>query len=55
MYRIAVTLDRQAVQAYGRDVPLQPGMQLDADILLDQRRLYEWVFEPLFTLAGGVR
>jgi hypothetical protein len=25
---------------------------VDADILLDRRRLIEWVFEPLIGLAG---
>ncbi len=27
-------------------------MQVDADVLLDRRRLIEWVFEPLLSLAG---
>jgi membrane fusion protein len=26
-------------------------MALEADILLDKRRLAEWVFEPLFALG----
>jgi membrane fusion protein len=30
-------------------------MQLDADILLDRRRLIEWVLDPLFTLTGSWR
>lgn len=55
LYRIVVTLDRQSVTAYGKAVPLQPGMQLDADILLDRRRLIEWVLEPLFTLTGQLQ
>ncbi|MFO1882602.1 hypothetical protein, partial [Pseudomonas aeruginosa] len=25
---------------------------LDADILQDTRRLYEWVLEPLYSLTG---
>lgn len=53
LYRIVVTLERQDVTAYGKAVALQPGMQLDADILLDRRRLYEWVLDPLFTLTGS--
>jgi membrane fusion protein len=32
---------------------LQPGMQLEADVLIERRRLIEWVLEPLFTLTGG--
>lgn len=53
LYRIVVDIERQDVTAYGKAVPLQPGMQLDADILLDRRRLYEWVLDPLFTLTGS--
>jgi membrane fusion protein len=53
LYRIVVDLERQDVTAYGKAVPLQSGMQLDADILLDRRRLYEWVLDPLFTLTGS--
>ena len=52
LYRVTVTLDRQHVMAYGKAAPLQPGMQLDADILLERRRLFEWVLDPLFTLTG---
>lgn len=52
IYRITVTLARQDVTTYGRSVPLQPGMQLEADILVEKRRLIEWVFDPLYTLTG---
>ncbi len=52
VYRIRVALEGQAIRAYGRLEPLQPGMQLEADILLDRRRLIEWIFEPLLSLAG---
>jgi membrane fusion protein len=51
-YRVKVALERQAVPAYGGEQPLQAGMQVEADILLDRRRLIEWVFEPLASLAG---
>lgn len=52
IYRIAVKLDRQSVTAYGLEQPLQAGMQLESDILLDRRKLWEWMLEPLFTLTG---
>jgi membrane fusion protein len=52
VYRITVKLERQAVTAYGEQVPLQPGMQLDADVALETRRLFEWVLDPLYTLTG---
>jgi len=52
LYRVKVALDRQTVRAYGRIEPLQAGMQVEADVILDRRRLIEWVFEPLLSLAG---
>ncbi len=54
LYRITVMLDRQSVAAYGQAQPLAPGMQLDADVQLDRRRLIEWIFEPLLSVAGRV-
>ncbi|WP_020655720.1 HlyD family efflux transporter periplasmic adaptor subunit [Massilia niastensis] len=52
MYRVTVALDSQNMMAYGKAAPLQPGMQLDADVLLERRRLFEWVLDPVFTLTG---
>lgn len=52
LYRVTVALERQHVMAYGKAAPLQPGMQLDADVLLERRRLFEWVLDPVFTLTG---
>ena len=54
LYRITVTLNAQSVQAYGEAQELAPGMQLDADVLLERRRLIEWIFEPLISVAGRV-
>lgn len=51
-YRVTVVLRDQHVMAYGKPQPLQAGMSLQADILQDRRRLYEWVLEPLYTLTG---
>jgi membrane fusion protein len=51
-YRVLVALDRQDITAYGRPEPLRPGMVLDADILGERRKLYEWVLEPLYSLRG---
>jgi membrane fusion protein len=53
VYRITVELDRQTALAYGQPVALQPGMQLEADVLIESRRLIEWVLEPLYTLSGS--
>jgi membrane fusion protein len=50
LYRVLVALDRQTIDAYGKAETLKPGMALDADILLDRRSLWQWVFEPLYGL-----
>ena len=52
MYRITVALNEQSVRAYGQDQALAAGMQIDADVLLDRRRLIEWIFEPLLSVSG---
>jgi membrane fusion protein len=52
LYRIRLKLKRQSVLVYGRSVGLKPGMLLDASIILEHRRLYEWILEPLFSISG---
>jgi membrane fusion protein len=52
VYRVTVALDAQTVTAYGAEMPLQAGMVLDADIWVDQRRLLDWVFDPLYSITG---
>jgi membrane fusion protein len=52
LYRIRLKLKQQSVLAYGKQVNLKPGMLLDASVILEHRRLYEWVLEPLFSISG---
>jgi membrane fusion protein len=54
-YRIVVALERQTVRAFGQDEALKPGMTLEADILGERRRLWEWVLEPLYTITGRLK
>ncbi|MHA6313528.1 hypothetical protein ACX3P5_20225 (plasmid) [Pantoea sp. S-LA4] len=53
-YRVLVALDKQTIKAYMQNEPLKPGMALDADFIVDKRRLYEWVLEPLFALGHKI-
>lgn len=53
-YRVTVKLSQQSVLAYGKNEALKPGMLLEADVLGEQRRLIEWIFEPLYSLNGRV-
>jgi len=54
LYRVTVTLEHQYVLAYGREQPLAAGMQLDADVMLERRRLVEWLFAPVLGIAGRI-
>ena len=53
VFRVRVKLDRDTVTAYGQDLPLQPGMLLTADVVVDRRSLLEWLLDPLY--AAGRR
>lgn len=46
LFRITVAFEGAPV------APLSAGMRLQADVLLEQRRLIEWLFEPLLGLKG---
>jgi membrane fusion protein len=54
-YRIDVGLERQTVVAGGQEVPLRPGMMVSADILLEKRTVFEWIFEPVLELRARLR
>lgn len=52
MYRVTVALDRPWLEAYGRRHPLQTGMALSADIVLEERSFGAWLLEPILALRG---
>ena len=52
VYGITVELQSQSVKAYGQAQALQAGQRLDADILQETRKLYEWMLEPLYSITG---
>lgn len=51
VFRVHVALDRDYVNAYGLKTPLQPGMLLNADIIIDRRSLLEWLLDPLYAVG----
>lgn len=51
LYQVTVNLERQDISLYGKDVPLRSGVKLEADFLIENRRIIEWVFEPLYALG----
>ena len=51
-FRIRVSLARESMQAYGETFPLQPGMLVSGDIVFDRRTLIQWLFDPIYAVAG---
>jgi membrane fusion protein len=54
VYRVIVKPNNQVISAYGREFPLQAGMLLKADIILDERSLGKWLLDPLYGLKGRI-
>lgn len=50
LYRIVVRLAQQNIKANGKIQPVKPGMTLEADIVQEKRRIWEWIFEPLLSM-----
>lgn len=48
VFRVRVELSRAVVRADGKDIALQPGSTLKADIIIERRTLIEWLLEPMF-------
>jgi membrane fusion protein len=49
VYKVTAALDRPDVDAYGKKMPLQAGMLLKADIVLERRSLLHWILDPLLS------
>ncbi len=54
VYRLRAKLDQQQMQAFGKAFDLKSGMLFEADIMLEQRTLIEWLLEPIYSLKGRV-
>jgi membrane fusion protein len=50
-YRVVVEPDTQIVNIHGEESTLPAGMQVHAYALLERRRLYEWMLEPLYDIG----
>lgn len=52
VYLVTVRPEKQTLSVYGAEKKLPIGMVLEADILHERKRLYEWVLEPLYGVTG---
>jgi len=51
-YRLRLQLSAQQISAYNRELPLKAGMSLEADIVTEQRSLWQWLFDPIYSIQG---
>ena len=49
-YKVVAALDRPDIDANGQKIPLQAGMLLRADILLERRELVRWLLDPILNV-----
>jgi membrane fusion protein len=52
LFRVRVKLARQFIEVEGRSRQLAPGMALDADIVQDRRRIWQWILQPALATVG---
>ena len=46
-YLVLASIEEQGIESAGEFLPFKAGMLLEADILLERRRLIDWLLEPL--------
>lgn len=52
VFLVTVNLDQQDFSISGELIPLQAGMALSADIILEDRKIWEWAFEPVLSAVN---
>jgi membrane fusion protein len=55
LYRVNVSLEGQSIQAYGEALPLKAGLTVEADVLQERRKVWEWVLEPVLAARQRLR
>lgn len=51
VYVISVELDNQTMIVSGQSRALQAGMRLEADLLQEKRKLWQWILEPVYSVT----
>lgn len=49
LYRVTVSPTNQYIEVYGDRRALRPGMTIQADVLQEHRRVWEWFLDPLLS------
>ena len=54
VYIVTASIEQNSISAYGQNIKLLSGMTFSADIVLKERSLLEWIFEPINSLKGRI-
>ncbi|MEO0014370.1 MAG: hypothetical protein RLZZ535_2759 [Cyanobacteriota bacterium] len=46
-FRIFITMETPYILAYGEKINMKNGFIVEADMILDERKIYEWIIEPI--------
>lgn len=55
LYRVRVKVSDTNISTASGAKSLRPGMEVDASIMLEKRRLYEWLFLPYYAVKDGLK
>jgi membrane fusion protein len=50
-YKAIVELEQQHIETNGKQRALKPGLVLEADLMLEKRKLYEWLLAPIYSFT----
>lgn len=53
-YKVTAVLDKQFIRVYGKAKKIQQGMTISAVIVGSKRKIWQWIFDPLYNFYGGV-
>ena len=54
LYLVTAELEKSTILAFGREEALQPGTKFQADMVLENRKIWEWVIQPLLAAREQV-
>ena len=55
MYLVKARLEMQTINGNGASYALKPGIVLDADIMLETHKIYQWLIRPFLSLSQKFR
>ena len=53
-YLVTANISKDTVTAFGTEEPLQAGAKFQADLILDDRKIWEWAIEPILAARNNL-